>query len=67
MAGYVKGSEAERRHKIARHKEWEILRGLLVEGHDMETCELIMEKPYIYLKGLIDEFAPIADVEELVY
>ena len=67
MAGYVKGSEAERKMKIRRHKEWMILRGLLVEGFDLETAELIMDKPYIYLKNLIDEFSPIADIEELVY
>ena len=67
MAGYVKGSEALRKLKLRRHKEWMILRGLLVEGFDLDTAGVIMDKPQLYLKGLIDEFSPIADVEELVY
>ena len=67
MAGYVKGSEAERKMKIRRHKEWLIFRGLLIEGYDMEDCEIIMDKSYIYLRNLFDEFNPIADIEELVY
>lgn len=42
-----------------RRKEWEILRALLFEGMDLETCSLIIEQSEEYLRKLIDDFAPL--------
>jgi len=45
-------------------KDWEILRALLYEGLDLETCSLIMERDENYLRMLFDEYSPY-DVESL--
>lgn len=45
-------------------KDWEILKALLYEGFDLETCSLIMERDETYLRMLFDEYCPY-DLESL--
>lgn len=65
MAGYIKGSKAYNDMIKKRTKEWFILRGLLYEGFDIETCSLIMNQSKTYIRVMIDQFAPV-DIESIL-
>lgn len=65
MAGYIKGSKAEITMRKNRMKEYAILKALLYEGYDLDACVIIMDRPTLYLRNLIDQFAEI-NIEDLI-